>query len=383
MEKIRVLQIIAGSGGFGGMTAFFLNVYRRIDRDRFVFDFLKPDKTNLEPYRAEIEGYGGEILELGVNASSIIGKIRLFFALKRFLADRRYDIIHINSGKLMFNYTVETACRRFSDAVIVVHSHNNGGRTEIKERLSGPLKAALTKGAAVLLACSDSAAEYMFPLARLSETTVIKNGIDAEKYAFNPEKRERLRREMGLEGRYVIGHVGRFTEQKNHAFLINLLAEIRKEREDAVLMLIGDGPLMDRVREQAARKGVSGAVLFLGARDDAHDLYQAMDVFVLPSVYEGFGIVNLEAQASGLKCVVSDAVPESVDVTGNVARLSLNAPLDAWKQEVLSPAEDRRDRVRAVNEAGFDIRQSAETLARIYEKALKEHPVSQKAGKRG
>lgn len=383
MEKIRVLQIIAGSGGFGGMTAFFLNVYRRIDRDWFRFDFLKPDKTNLEPYRAEIEGYGGEILELGVNASSNIGKIRLYFALKRFLADRRYDIIHINSGKLMFNCTVEAACRRFSSAVIVVHSHSNGCRSEMKEKLSGPLKSSLAKGADVLLACSASAAEHMFPRNRLSDTVVINNGIDAELFAYDPEKREKLRKEMGLTGRYVIGTVGRLAQEKNQAFLIDLLAEIRKEREDAVLMLIGDGPLMGQVREQAARKGVSGAVLFLGARDDAHDLYQAMDVFVLPSVYEGFGIVNLEAQASGLKCVVSDAVPESVDVTGNVARLSLNAPLDAWKQEVLSPAEDRRDRVRAVNEAGFDIGQAAETLARIYEKALKEHPGSPKAGTRG
>lgn len=366
MNTIRVLHINAGSKIFGGVSSFCLNIYRKIDRKLVQFDFLTPNITTYEQYRAEIEGYGGKIYQLGINASTTIGKAKLFFALRKFFREHQYDIIHINSGVLLFNCVVKAACRQFSNAKIFVHSHSNGGRATGKELFSYPLKIYLTMKTDALLACSMSAAEYMFPRNKLTDVIIINNGIDTQKFAYDPVKREILRSEMGLSDKYVIGHVGRFTKEKNHKFLIDLLKEIRKDKENAFLMLIGEGPLLGSIREYADIQGVSEAVLFLGARKDVKDLYQVMDVFVLPSTIEGFGIVNIEAETSGLKCVVSDVVPETVNVTGNVKRLSLNDSIDMWKKEILTLSLDRKDMSSIVDNEGFSIKSAAIKVTDLY-----------------
>ena len=369
METIRVLHINAGSGIFGGVSAFCLNIYRKIDREKVQFDFLTPNISTYEQYRTEIESYGGKTYQLGINSSTNKGKIKLYFALKGFLRSHKYDIIHINSGVLLFNCVVKAACKRYSTAKIFVHSHSNGGRSERKERFSEPLKRFLTKDVDTLLACSTSAAEYMFPQSKIGKVEIINNGIDVDKYKLNLAMREKLRNEMNLSEKYVIGHVGRFTREKNHLFLIDLLKEIREEKEDAILLLIGEGELQGETREYAKEQGILESVLFLGARKDVNDLYQVMDVFVLPSKFEGFGIVNIESETSGLKCVVSDVVPETVNVTGNVVRLSLDDSIEKWKKEVLNVPVVRKDLTKLIVGAGFDINTSVTELTQLYVEA--------------
>ena len=367
-KKLRILQINAGSQFFGGVSAMVFNLYRQMS-DQVTFDFLTPNRTTYSAQKEEILSRGGRVMEFGINSRKLPGKLKLYFALKKFLGKHRYDIIHINAGVLLFNYVVARACRKYGNTKIIVHSHSNGGRGRLKEMISYPLKHGLSKRADRTIACSDSAAEYMFDANRVKRTLILKNGIDVERFRYNEEVREKLRKEKNLDGRFVIGHIGRFMPEKNHDFLLDVFAECVKKDQDCRLLLAGEGELRETIREKAARLGLKDKVVFLGPVSDPEAWYQTMDVFVLPSHFEGFGIVNIEAQAAGLPCVISDAVPAEVDVSGRVDRLSLNAGTEVWADKILaSKGSERKDGSALVRDAGYDIRKSADELLKLYRK---------------
>ena len=368
VKKLRILQINAGSQFFGGVSAMVFNLYRQMS-DRVVFDFLTPNRTTYSAQKAEILSRGGKVMEFGINSKNLPGKLKLYFALKKFLGKRKYDIIHINAGVLLFNYVVACACRKYSNAKIIVHSHSNGGRSGLKEKLSSPLKHGLSKRADRTIACSDSAAEYMFDEKKVKKTLILKNGIDVERFRFNEETREKLRKEKNLDGNFVIGHIGRFMPEKNHEFLLDVFAECAKREKNSKLLLAGEGELLPEIRDKAVSLGLEDRVVFLGPVTNPEEWYQTMDVFVLPSHFEGFGIVNIEAQAAGLPCVISDAVPEEVDVSGHVDRLPLSAGKNAWADKILAfKGFERQDGSQLVRDAGFDIRKSADELLLLYRK---------------
>lgn len=370
---IRVLQINAGSKNFGGVSALLLNIWRHIDRTRISFDFLTPNITTYEAYREEIQNGGGHIYQFGINSSSLKGKKKLQRALKTFLDEHEYDIIHINSGVLLFNYMVAAACRKYSKAKIIVHSHNNGGRSGMKDKFSAPLKGMLCRKADLLLSISQSSSEYMFTKEKARNGTIlVKNGIDAKKFRFRPEVREKLRRELKIDHQFVIGNIGRFMPQKNHSFMLEVFASLLKQCPDSVLMLIGEGELTDQVKQQAKALGVENQVLFLGRIKNVEDYYQAMDVFFLPSIFEGLGIVNIEAQSAGLECIVSDVVAAEANAAGMVRFLSLKAPVEEWVAALLSAkGQERRDCSDLIIRAGYDIAATGKALEKIYTDLMK------------
>ena len=366
MEPFRVLHINAGSVNFGGVSALCLNIYRNIDRERIQFDFLTPNKTTYGDYREEIESMGGQIYDFGINANTLSGKMKLRRRLEQFFQEHHYDVIHVNSGILLFNCVAAGAAKKYSNSKVFVHSHSNGGRNRIKELFSFVLKRYLVNRADELLACSVSAAGYMFPASKLSETIIINNGINAELFDWKPDVRARIREKYGLDDKYVIGHIGRFSPKKNQKFLIDLFKKIKEKKENAFLLLIGQGELLEDAKKQAENAGLSDSVLFPGQVKDTEDFYQAMDVFVLPSVFEGFGIVNLEAQTSGLKCVVSQVVPDAANVTGLMTKLSLTDPPDTWIKEILTVPAARESRLEDIVSAGYDIKTSVRVLEQTY-----------------
>lgn len=390
---LRVLQINAGSQNFGGVSAILLNLYHHIDREKVQFDFLTPNQTTYGMHRQEIEAMGGHIYELGINSSKLSGKMKLYAALREFFRDHRYDIVHVNSGVLLFNCFAASAARNFTRAKIFVHAHSNGGRSGAKESLSGPLKRFLATRADVTLACSPSAAAYMFPEEALGRTCILRNGIDARSFAFSAAERERVRKELGLTEAFVIGSVGRFSSEKNHAFMLDILRSVRNRRQDAALLFIGEGELLAEIREKAAAMGLSEAVVFAGAQAEVAPFYAAMDVYLQPSAFEGFGICCLEAEASGLPVVASDRVPEDADVAKNMRRIPLEAGPDVFAAELpgignaeeayspcgqlgampsppVSGGRPREEAWRQVIEAGYDIVNSTRQLEALYEAAV-------------
>lgn len=374
-KTIRVLQINSGSKNFGGVSACLLNIYRNINRDRIQFDFLTPNITTYSSCAEEIYRMGGNIYQFYIDVGSIWGKVKLYEKLKAFLNEHEYDIIHINSGALLFNCVVVGTCKKYSKGIIITHSHNNGGRTKIIKIISGLLKRYLSSKSDALLACSKSAAEYMFTKqAVCKRTQIIKNGIDVDKYIYNPSARERLRKQYNLDGAYVIGNVGRFVPQKNHAFMIDVLEYVIRRNSKAKLMLVGEGEKEAEIFHMVQERNLQDHVLFMGSCANVNELYQAMDVFFLPSIFEGFGIVNIEAQVAGLSCVVSDAVPEEVDISQSVIHLSLQDSLDKWADCLLyAPNKIRQSHKNELIEAGYDIKTTAKQVENLYFSLWKDH----------
>lgn len=222
----------------------------------------------------------------------------------------------------------------------------------------------------VFAACSSDAAEWLYGDAvPRDEIHILNNAIDTQKFVYDESVRERVRRELHLENAFVVGHIGRFTYQKNHTFLLEIFQKAKELRPDAVLLLIGTGELEQEVRQRAAVMGLEGSVRFLGLREDIAELMQAMDIFALPSRFEGLGLVLIEAQAAGLRAIASDKVPREAQVTELLTYLPLKDGADVWAEEIVKSAGgyERTNRRRQLMEAGYDVFGQAARIEQMYE----------------
>ena len=204
----------------------------------------------------------------------------------------------------------------------------------------------------------------------------MNNAIDADEYVYNQAISEEMKKELGVSGKTVIGHVGRFFAQKNHVFLIDIFKQIHDKNPDTVLLLVGGGELDDSLKNQIKEKvkalGLEDAVKFLGVRSDVERVIQAFDLFLLPSLFEGLPVTMVEAQAAGLPCVISDKVPKDCDITGNVKVVGLEEDVDIWADTVLEYVNnyERKDTSELIKKAGFDIKENALWLEQFYKDAL-------------
>jgi len=225
-------------------------------------------------------------------------------------------------------------------------------------------------------ACSEYAGKWLFGnKTGGSKLTVLNNAIDLEKFSFDNDMREKLRAELGLENKFVLGNIGRFCFQKNHDFLIDVFYRVYKMDNSAVLMLIGEGELVDTVREKVRSLNLEKSVLFLEPKENINDYYQAMDVFVLPSHYEGFGIVALEAQAAGVPTICSDKVPNVTRLSEDIEYISLDTPADKWAEAImLRKNAGRKNSIDYIRKKGYDIKVEARKLEDIYINMIKAIP---------
>ena len=225
-------------------------------------------------------------------------------------------------------------------------------------------------------ACSKAAADFLFGEQIPGDMIrIMPNAIDLSKFAYNQEIRSRYRREYGLENCFVIGHVGRFVYQKNHEFLIKVFYEVSKEICNARLVLLGEGELITKIQRQVEEYNLNNKVLFLGKRDDVNNWYQAMDVFCLPSRFEGLGIVLVEAQAAGLPCNVSLKVPNEADLSDNIVKLPLSVA--DWVRQILFKKDilERKDNTVYLMKAGYDIRDQVKIIQNFYGGGVKQFRV--------
>lgn len=235
-------------------------------------------------------------------------------------------------------------------------------------------KAILPRYATDYFACSKLAGEWLFPKSFLENDKVclIHNALDLTKFLPSVTERDKVREELGIADKVVVGHVGRFEEQKNHQFLIDIFYELSKEREDAVLLLIGEGPLREEIEEKVKQYGLKEKVRFLGVRSDVPRLWKAMDMFLFPSLFEGLPIVALEAQASGVYSIMADSITSEVKITDDVKFISLNQDAKYWKNEILKNMDvmqnckDNELIKNQFREAGYDIISAADELMKYY-----------------
>lgn len=360
-SPIRILQIVTIMNR-GGAETMVMNYYRQMDRSKVQFDFLvhRPERG---AYEDEIEPLGGRIYRI----PPIYNMLSHRRAVKRFFEEHPdYQIIHGHVGELGY-YLYKEAARRHIPCIIA-HAHNASCDHDWKWPLRQVLKHLVRPYITTPMTCGKDAARWLFGKELAAKAIMLNNAIDAKRYRFSPETRERVRTAMGWNGCYIIGDVARFSPPKNHIFLTRLFANVLQQRANARLVLVGatTGDLFNKVQALAHELGIADKVEFLGARDDVAELMQGMDIYCSPSLYEGLSVSMVEAQASGLRVIASDRVPRQVDlIPGFMPFLPLSAGDETWTNALLAPY-DRRDTYKDICRAGFDIHENARWLQEFY-----------------
>ncbi|MDP4118195.1 MAG: glycosyltransferase family 1 protein [Bacillota bacterium] len=360
---IRVLHSVSNMHR-AGIETMLMNYYRRMDRSRIQFDFLcnKPDYGAYEP---EIEELGGHIYRApGLNPLKIFKYGRFMKNLIEKNPDIR--ILHAHNES-MAAYALISA-RHCGVPIRIFHSHNTRTERDYKWPLKMVCKQLLPFGYTKRFACGEAAARYFFGK---KPAYILHNAIEIDKFAFSEEKRNKIREEYNLTDSFVIGHVGRFNYQKNHAFLIDVFAGVIKECPNARLVLIGNGELEEKIKIQAGKLGIEDKILFPGSIANVDQWYSAMDVFALPSRYEGLPVVGVEAQASGVKCLFSDKISDEVQVTETTEMIPLNKNI--WIKKIVDCAGCPRcfGAEQEIRDAGYDIDIEADKLSEYYLSLIK------------
>lgn len=367
MKKIKVLHFTLANTG-GGVTQFMLNLWKHIDKERFHFDFVT--MSPYLDYAEELEKTGSRIYYVKTYAETDReGFEREISAI----LDNGYDVVHLHTSWWR-GFALEEIAKKKGVPQIIIHSHNsdvhigeNQSREEARKLHKEQRELLNADMATDFLTCSVKAADWLYgDRIEKEKIRLIPNGVDTDEFAFNPVVREKYRCEMGLENNFVIGHVGRFAYQKNHEFLIDVFAEVVKQRSDARLLLVGTGALEEQIKEKVQKLGISEQVIFVGKRNDVNCLMQAMDLFVLPSRFEGLGSVLIEAQASGLKCIVSSEVPLEAKIIDDFEYISLER--QTWVEKILGSVKNdmRQSYNELIRKEGFDIGSQVEIMERIY-----------------
>ena len=362
-EPVHIAQIMGKWIG-GGVESVIMNYYENIDRTKFQFDFICDEGSTNIPYE-KIEKLGGKVI-LVPPYQELFKYIK---TLKKIFKENNYKIVHSNINTL--SVFPLYAAKKVGVPVRIAHSHSTSNKKEWKKNaVKNILRPFSKRNANVYFACSELAARYLFGNKTFEEgkVTIINNAINLEKFKFNQGKREKLRKELKIkDDEFVVGHIGRFVSQKNHTFLIDIFNELRKENNKAVLLLIGQGPLQDQIKEKVRELGIEDSVRFAGQVDNASDYYNAMDVFVLPSLYEGLPVVGVEAQANGLQCYFSTDMTKETKVLKKTKFISLNEGAKKWAKNILNEKNNRtEDTKEEMTEKGFNIIKEADKLKKIY-----------------
>lgn len=372
-ELIRVLHLPYTLSKKSGIMSFIMNYYRFIDRTKIQFDFLCFQDNNDTTYQNEIEKLGGKVFFFPTSLKN--KPIKFKIELEKFFDNhsRDYSIVHYHAISIWV-IALKIASKR--GLKTITHCHN----TKYSDKWLGSIRNRLLcipikNYTNYYFACSRDAGNFMFGKENLQKNnvTIINNAINSSKFYYNVLTRQKVRDNLNLDGNLVIGHIGRFTKQKNHLFLIDIFREVNYIIPNTKLLLIGDGELLPEVKSKVKKYGLSEKVVFLGHRDDISDILQAMDVFVFPSIFEGLGIVLIEAQFSNLPCVVSSAVPDESKISSNFYKISLEKKPIEWAKIILNCSlADRNNNYIQDIDMGYDIRTEVKELEKLYTNIRKE-----------
>lgn len=361
-QPIRVAQVIGNWFG-GGIESVIMNYYRHIDRTKIQFDFFCSEKSTDIPYE-EIEKLGGTV--------TLIPSYSQVFKYQKVLKEKLkgYQIVHCHLGTMAL--FALRAAKKAGVSVRIVHSHTTSNKKEFILNIMKNILRPFSKVYATdYMCCSELAGRWLFGDKVYDEGKVylLNNAIDVEKFKYSEDLRIMKRNELNInDDTFVIGHIGRFVEQKNHRFLIDIFNEIHKENKNSLLLLVGQGPLMDEIKEEVNNLELNDSVIFLGQRSDVSELYQEMDVFCLPSLYEGLPVVGVEAQASGLLCVFSNDMTKETKVLHTTQFMSLEQDSKEWANSIIQLSNNYRrcDTSKEIANNGFSIKDEVDKLNDMY-----------------
>lgn len=364
--KIKVLVISTVPIRPDGITGVIFNLFHAMDKKDVVIDLLAINQPD-EKYIVDIENAGGHVYQCE-RLKNIVKYMNYIYALVK---RNEYDIVHAHGNSNMLALDL-LPVKLAGCKVRIAHSHNTTCSSKMLNSLLAPVFMRLyTEG----LACGDKAGKWLFGNHYFR---VIKNGIDVDRFFFSKDKRKIIRDKFNIKSdEIVIGHVGLFNEQKNHKFIVDVAACLKKRNIPFKIILIGEGELLGTIKNYVGSKKMNDSFIFTGSVSNVPDYLSGIDVILMPSLYEGFPLALVEEQAAGLKCVVSNNITTEVNITGNIAFLSLDDDKEKWCDCLIdySLYEDRLDcscrAVKQIKESGYDITIEAEKLRGIYVNSIK------------
>ncbi|MFJ7756098.1 glycosyltransferase family 1 protein [Peribacillus muralis] len=360
-NPLRILHVVVNMNR-GGAETLIMNLYRNMDRSKIQFDFLTSKEGVFD---AEIRKLGGKIHRIPY--ISEVGHFAYKKHLNQFFSENHtYKIVHAHMDKM--SGLVLQSAKKAGIAKRISHSHNTRSEGGLASRIykwyAGNL---IMNNATNLVACSKQAARWLF---KNNHADILKNGIECKLFSFSAETRNIVRKEWNIENdTFVLGHVGRFAQQKNHRFLIDIFAEFVKENEKSMLVLVGEGPLKPEVLARVRALKLDNKVKFLGVRSDINRVLQALDVFVFPSLHEGLPVSLIEAQAAGLPCIVSEQVSKESDLGMNLLQFLTIDDCSSWSSQLKKAASIQPARTviqDSLAKQGYSIRETANELKEFY-----------------
>jgi len=367
MEKTKVLYFV-DRFLVGGIQTLIVNILKNINKNEIQIDFLILDDGNKYILEDDLREKGYNVYKLNnIWIRKPTDYYKYAKALDSFFSKHHdYKVVHLHGSSK--NYMVLKYAKKYNIPMRIAHSHNIGFQTKsrLKTIVGDLLKNKLKKYATDYFACSKKAGEWLFGK---KDVTIINNGINIDEFTFNKKIREEYRDKLGIcKNELLFGHVGRFTNQKNHLFLIDIFKEIHSNNQKAKLLLVGSGELEEEIKNKVSNYELTEAVIFAGFQTNVSDYFQAMDVFLFPSKYEGLGIVLLEAQAAFLPCFASkDVVPNDVKITELVSFISLNETPKEWAKIISSSNLNRRNCTKDILKHEYSIKQTTDYLTKIYQ----------------
>lgn len=368
--KVKILDILGEPIVKGGQESFILNMYNNMDIDKIQIDVLTPFTCENIDFKNNIEKNGGKVF-VGNNDFNTNRKKAFNKCVDEFLEKNHYNTVHIQSGSIYSIMMGSKIANKHGIKNIIVHSHC-GGFPNLKYKIiKGISKSYMMKYPTEYWACSKLAAEWKFPKKIIKEGKykILKNAIDTSKLYFSEEIRNETRKSLNInDENFVVGHIGRFSIQKNHEFLIDIFKEIHNKNEKSILLLIGTGELEETIKSKVTELGLQECVRFLGIRNDINNLLNAMDVFLLPSFFEGLPVVGVEAQATGLQVITSDKVTKELPIEELAEYYPLEMEAQTWADKILNKCmtNTRKDRKQDIINAGYDVKNAALLMQNYY-----------------
>lgn len=363
---IRIL-VYGISNTVGGVSEYMMNLYRNVDRKKINFDFIITGDSCV--YEKEINDLGGQIFYITPKKESLTKNVKeLLGVMKK--CKRNHKIFYFNTSGIYYNIPFVVA--KLMGYKVITHAHNTKC-TEMKEyaHILHYINRIIVRNMSnYCFTCSELAGEWVYGkkyyLRNSNNIKLINNAVDCEKFKYDIDKMIKNRKELGIsKDQFVIGNVGRLDYQKNHKFLLKIFKEVVKMNEDSILLIIGDGSLREDLIEEAKELDILNKVRFLGVRRDINELMQAMDVFILPSLFEGFPITLVEAQAAGLRCIASDTITKKSAITDCVNFISLEDSTQKWAEKIINSRGEKKDNYSELCEKGFDIKSQGKDMEKF------------------
>lgn len=379
MGRKKILHINVNWGGgaqhIEGISAVMMNLYRNFDHEKYAFDILDYNHQG-SPFETEVISYGGKIIQIPAEYRlSILNKVKEFRFVSKLIQDNDYEVVHFHASMAYHCSLIWMLSKHFRKVRFIIHSHNSSMIPSRGNWIRYLLNYVSTYfnylSATSMLACSHKAAEWMFPNTKeiQSRVKIINNGIQTENFRFDEAVREKERCILQLKDNEIaVCLVARFSEQKNHKFLIEIFKYIAT-KVPSKLFLVGEGPLQTDVEKQVIKNGLHDKVIFMGNRADIPEVLQGMDIFIMPSLFEGLSISAVEAQTAGLPVLISNTVPTDIALTSSVTFLGLDQSEEYWADQAIKmvSAHKRQDVTDIIREHGFDAQESARIMEEIYQ----------------